>query len=218
MDVDISPHSTQAMSSRPASTLPARSQCKPLHCSADRNNAQLDEDWPRHMSRCSVNALDWQNLSKKLHPRVTFSESSTMHIYDPDPLYARTKSYTKEDRKSFGTDTMLEAVRIKRLVLSTPGDTADSFKYLFKNSILSLEEMVGIEQLILRKSVSKMVRERQDHTTSVLREQRRIEMMQAPKKLMMQEDHDSTRKLGDFSASISNKSSKRARIRAAMAA
>eukprot|EP00571_Detonula_confervacea_P015655 CAMPEP_0172310090 /NCGR_PEP_ID=MMETSP1058-20130122/11290_1 /TAXON_ID=83371 /ORGANISM="Detonula confervacea, Strain CCMP 353" /LENGTH=241 /DNA_ID=CAMNT_0013022853 /DNA_START=62 /DNA_END=787 /DNA_ORIENTATION=+ len=215
MEIDatnINLPSTSAMLSipRPAVCLPARCHSEPIHYNAN-GNAQVDgllEDWPRRMSCCSVNAQDWQSLCKKLHPRVTFSESSSMHIYHPDPLYARNKSYTKEDRKSFGTEAMLEAIRIKRLVLSTPGATKDSFKYLLKNNLLSLEEIVGIEHLVLRKSASKMLKERRDHARAVLMAQQKLKM----------QDHDTTKKLGEFSASKSIKSAKRARIRAAMAA
>lgn len=194
---------------------------EPIHHSADLNakGDELLKDWPRRMSCCSINTQDWKILCKQIHPRVTFSESSSMQIYQPDPLYAETKSYTREDRKSFGKDTMMEAIRIKRLVMSTPGATKDSFKYLLKNNIISLEEMVGIEHLVLRKSPSKILKERRGHARAVLMEQTRIEKMQeeSVQKLKMQ-DYDTTQKLGDFSASMSIKSTKSARIRAAMAA
>lgn len=161
----------------------------------------------------------WQSLCKKINPRVTISESSSMRIYYPDPLYARNKSHTKEDLKSFGTDAMLEARRIKRLVLSTPGATPDSFKYLLKNNMLLLEEIVGIEHFVLRKSASKMSKARQDHARAVLMEQNRIEKMQEnPIQKLKIQDHNTTQKLGDFSASLSIKSAKCARIRAAMVA
>lgn len=200
---------------------PAMRKFEPIHHSADLNakGDKLLEDWPRRMSCCSIDPQDWQSLCKKLHPKVTFSESSSMQIYQPDPIYTRTKSYTREDRKRFSKATMIEAIRIKRLAMSTPGTTKDSFKCLLKNNIISLEEIVGIEHLVLRKSTSKMLKERQDHARAVLMEQTRIEKMQEEsiQKLKVQ-DYDTTQKLGDFSASMSIKSARRARIRAAMAA
>ena len=137
-----------------------------------------------------------------------------MHIYCPDPHYRRNKSYTKQDRKSFGSEAFSEAIRIKRLVLSTPGaSTKDSFKYLLKHDIVSLEEIVGIEHLVLGKSASKLLKERQDHSRAVLMEQDRQCMQEKAK-----EHIDPMKKLGEFSASRSLESAKRARIRAAMAA
>lgn len=216
-EIGISPFSS-AMPSipKPPQELPQRCQSEPIDHRAHLN-AQVDElleDWPRRMSCSPVNTQDWQSLCKKLQPRVTFSERSSMHIYRPDPRYGRNKSYTKEDRKNFGSEAFSEAIRIKRLVLSTPGaSTKDSFKYLLKHNIISLEEIVGIEHLVLGKSASKLLKERQDHSRAVLMEQERQCVQEK-----IQEHVDPMKKLGEFSASRSLKSVKRARIRAAMAA
>mmetsp|Transcript_17194 Transcript_17194/g.27931 ORF Transcript_17194/g.27931 Transcript_17194/m.27931 type:complete len:282 (+) Transcript_17194:238-1083(+) len=215
---DINPYSVSTMPSipKPAPNLPARCHSEPIthhhNVNAQAQVGELLEDWPRRMSCCSANTDDWQRLYKQLQPKVTFSERSSMHVYCPDPLYVRNKSYTKTDRKNFGSEALSEAIRIKRLILTTPGASAkDSFKCLLKNNIISLEELLGIEHLVFCKSASKLLKERKGYAREVLtehRRQRHVEKVQ----------YDHTEKLGEFSASRSAKSVKRARIRAAMAA
>jgi len=202
---------------KPVQKLPARCYSEPIPHRPNPNITQVDgllEDWPQRTSGCSINTQDWQHLYKQLQPKVKFSERSSMHVYLPDPLYLRNNSYSKSDRKDFSTETLLEVIRIKRLIKTTPGtSTKDSFKSLLKNNIISLEEIVGIEHLVLGKSARKLAKERQDHSRAVLMEQTRQRQVETT----MQHD-DVTRKLGEFSASRSIRSSKRARIRAAMAA
>lgn len=225
MDMDSTPP-------KPAQGLPPRCSSEPIR----HNNlveSQVDEllqDWPRRRmssSECSVNTQDWHSLYKQLKPRVTFSERSSMHVYHPDPHYAHSKSYSRQERKSFGSEALSEAIRIKKLVVySTPSDgqhhasTKDSFKYLLKNNIISLEEIVGIEHLVLGNSVSKLLRERKEHARAVLMEQHRMaeKIRQQEQEQSMKKLNDPYAKLGEFSASRSVKSVKRARIRAAMAA
>lgn len=218
MDVDSTGTMTSSMLHipRPPQELPSRCSSDPVHPNRGNVDAQVEElveDWSRRMSCCSVDAQDWQHLYKSLQPRVTFSESSSMHVYHADPLYVRSKSYSKEERKHFSVEALSEAVRIKKLVLSTPGSsTKDSFKFLLKNNVIALEEIVGIEHLVLGKSASKLLKERQDHSKAVVQEQHRMGLMQECQSGKLCD------KLGEFSASRSCKSVKRARIRAAMAA
>mmetsp|Transcript_550 Transcript_550/g.1173 ORF Transcript_550/g.1173 Transcript_550/m.1173 type:complete len:241 (+) Transcript_550:98-820(+) len=163
---------------------------------------------------CSTNTLHEQGIRKKVFPpkQVTISDQSRMYIYNSDPFYTRKKSYTKAERTNFTSETLSEVVRIKRLIMSTPGaSTTDSFKYLLKNNIISLEEMVGIEHLILCRSMPKLLKERQDHVRAVLMEQERQRV-----KRTVQEDPTET--LREFSWTRSIRSAKKARIRAAMAA
>ena len=108
-----------------------------------------------------------------------------------------------------------------------------SFKYLLKNNLISYEEIVGIEHLVLGNSASKIVKVRKEHARAVLLEQHRMKT----KKMMDEDDsnakmqvdeegmkydmkkmHIIENKLGEVAASRSSKSVKRARIRAAMAA
>jgi hypothetical protein len=51
--------------------------------------------------------------------KATFSEMSSMQLYHIHPLYAYTKSYSKEEVKRFLMDILMEAARIKTLVLLT---------------------------------------------------------------------------------------------------
>mmetsp|Transcript_21400 Transcript_21400/g.39317 ORF Transcript_21400/g.39317 Transcript_21400/m.39317 type:complete len:253 (-) Transcript_21400:153-911(-) len=213
-DINLSSVSTMPSIPKPASNLPPR--CHPEliahHHNGNAQVGELLEDWPRRMSCCSANTEDRQSPCKQLQAKVTFSERSSMHVYCPDPLYVRNKSYTKTDRKNFGSEALSEAIRIERLILTTPGaSTKDSFNCLLKNDIISLAEIVGIEHLVLSKSASKLLKERKGYAREVLtehRRQRHVEKVQ----------YDHTEKLGEFSASRSAKSVKRARIRAAMAA
>mmetsp|Transcript_14251 Transcript_14251/g.25049 ORF Transcript_14251/g.25049 Transcript_14251/m.25049 type:complete len:253 (-) Transcript_14251:138-896(-) len=213
-DINLSSVSTMPSIPKPASNLPPR--CHPEliahHHNGNAQVGELLEDWPRRMSCCSANTEDRQSPCKQLQAKVTFSERSSMHVYCPDPLYVRNKSYTKTDRKNFGSEALSEVIRIKRLILTTPGASAkDSFKCLLKNNIISLEELLGIEHLVFCKSASKLLKERKGYAREVLtehRRQRHVEKVQ----------YDHTEKLGEFSASRSAKSVKRARIRAAMAA
>lgn len=237
MDTDdiISSSSSSAMlpssNPKPPKGFPPRCQSDQLPISYKQQqhqlHAQVDElleDWPhqrRRMSYCdeseSINNEDWQSLYKKLRsPNVTFSERSSMHIYRPDPHYTKTKSYTKVERKAFGSDALREAIRIKRLVISAESgkaSTKDSFKFLLKNNVIRLEEIVGIEHLVLGKSAAKLLKERRDHSRAILREQERQCLQH--KKL---KHNDPMGKLGEFSVNRTLKSVKRARIRAAMAA
>lgn len=202
---DFSVVSTTPTVTKPAQNIPLRCHSEPI--SHPRNiDPQVDESY------CSVNIQDWKNLSKQLQPNVSFSEVSTMYVYYPDPHCETNKAYTKKERKGFVSEAMSEAIRIKWLILSTPGtSTKDSFKSLLKNNTVSLEEVVGIEHLALNRSVSKLLKERQDHNRAILSEQSR--QHRAGK---MQDDHMT--ELGEFSASRSVKSVKQARMRATMAA
>mmetsp|Transcript_5782 Transcript_5782/g.12644 ORF Transcript_5782/g.12644 Transcript_5782/m.12644 type:complete len:254 (+) Transcript_5782:277-1038(+) len=201
---------------KPAQKLPVRCHSDPIprHLNPETKAGELIEDWPRCMS-CSDNSPDWQNPCKQLQPKlVTFSEQSIMHIYHPDPLYTRFKSYSKSDRKGFTSEALSEAIRIKRLVKAAQGtsfNTKDSFKYLLKNNIVSVDEILGIEHLVLGKSPKKLLKERQVHYREVMVEQRRQCRVEKMKNDFVQE-------LAECSARSSIKSAKRARIRGAMAA
>mmetsp|Transcript_14252 Transcript_14252/g.25050 ORF Transcript_14252/g.25050 Transcript_14252/m.25050 type:complete len:253 (-) Transcript_14252:56-814(-) len=213
-DIDVSPASLMPNTRKSVQNLPARCYFEPTSHHHNRNT-QVDElldDQVQRMSCSSVNTQDLQSLCKKLQQKkVTFSERSSLYIYDHDPLYGRYKSYTKAERENFGSEVLSEAIRIKRLVLTSPGaSTKDSFNYLLKNNIISLEEIVGLEHLVLSKSTSKLSKERKDHAKAVLMEQGR--------QLVKNMQDGRTEKLGEFSASSSFKAAKLARIRAAMAA
>ena len=170
---------------------------------------RLIEDWPR---RISGSSQDWQSVFKILQQRVTFSKSNSMQLYHLDQLYAQIKSYSKEDCRGFTSESLMEAAMIKKLVLSsTPPDasTKETLKYLLKNDVISSEEIRGIEHLIHCKSASKLLQRRRDHVRAIVSMQHRM------KTLNIQYYLGET--LASFSASMSSRSTKAARIYAAMA-
>ncbi len=201
---------------------PTRSQPEPFHHNDHR--AVLDElleDWQRGMSDCSVNSRDWLSLHNTLQQRVTISERSTMQLYHLDPAYAQTKSYSKDDCQRFSRDSLMEAARIKNLVVSsTPigASTKESFKNLIKNNVILHEEIRGIEHLVLYKSRSKLLQERREHARAVLLMQHRMESLARDPVKQGKVQGDIAEALASFSASRSSRSAKHARIRASRAA
>lgn len=174
------------------------------------STTELLEDWPRRITRdCwDVDAKPRCNtLSHHCRPRVvTFSKLSSVQIYHHNPIDVRELSYTKDERKQFCTEAVKECLRIRQLLHSTPGGfNKDSFKCLIKNNVVSLEDIVGIDHMVLGKSAS-LIKERQDLIRSVVSAQYDIAM----------KDGDSTEKLAEFCASQSSRAVKRARVRAAL--
>jgi hypothetical protein len=144
-----------------------------------------------------------------------------MQLYHLDQIYAQTKSYSKDDCQRFSRDSLMEAVRIKNLVVSsTPigASTKESFKNLLKNDVLLPEEIRGIEHLLLYKSRSKLLQDRRDHARAVLLMQHRMETLAKDPVKQGKVQGDIAEALASFSASRSSRSVKHARIRASMAA
>ena len=168
----------------------------------------LLEDWPRRVSCYSTE--DMEDMQQGPLPKgVDFSDFSQLRIFLPDTTYTKSKAYNPEERKDFKMEALREAVRIKRLITSTPAPSMrESLKYLLKNKVLAPEEIVGIEHLVFSKSVTQVCRARKAHVQAVVQKQHELQQGQ----------RDSTKKLGDYSASRSIKYVKHARVRAAMAA
>ena len=146
-----------------------------------------------------------------------------MQVYHLDPLYAKTKSYTKEDRAAFSSEAVLAAIRIKRKVVATSSSpnmtTKAAFKHLLKNEVISLEDIVGIEHLVMGRSAARLPQDRKEHAQAVLREQMRHKRSLFKRNTSgMRQDDTTAEKLSDFSSVRTAKAVKRARIRAAMAA
>jgi len=219
---DVPSSSIKPIDPKPSHGLPSRSQSEPVHHNAPRAGAdELLEDWPRRVSDCSTISRDWRSMHKTPQPRVTISASSSMQLYHIDPIYAQTKSYSKEDCQGFSRESMMEAVRIKKLVLSStpPGaSTKESFKHLLKNDVILSEEIRGIEHLILCKSASKLLQERRDHARAVVSMQHRIDTLARDRSKPTKMGGDLAETLATFSASRSSRSTKAARIRASRAA
>ena len=204
--------------------LASHSDSESLHRDAPRSGISSDgllEDWPHRLSDFSSNDRDWKSPYKTIRHRngVTISECSSLQLYDLDPTYA--KSYSKEDCKRFSRDSMIEAARIKRLVLSStpPGaSTKETLKYLIDNDTILMEEIRGIEHLVLCKSASKLLHRRRDHAKAVVSMQHHmVTFARYPMKQgKMHCDH--VEKLASFSATRSSRSTKHARIRASRAA
>ena len=175
------------------------------------STTELLEDWPRRITRdCwDVDAKARCNTLSHHHypPRVvTFSKLSSVQIYHRNPMDMRELSYTKDERKQFCTEAVAECLRIRQLLHSTPGGfNKDSFKCLIKNNVISLEDIVGIDHMVLGKSAS-LIKERQELIRSVVSAQYDIAM----------KGGDSTEKLAEFCASQSSRAVKRARVRAAL--
>ena len=235
-------YSSSSNPDKPAShnLLPSRSSsesAEPIHHNAIMLTNTIDdilEDWPNRRGLAAPNAFDWESLSNRLDDstfqpppphrrrRVVFSERSSMQMYYPDPCYRRDKAYSKAEQQSFSSEALQDAIRIKTMVMrnKATSNPRASFKHLIKNKCISLEEIIGIEHLVLGKSASKLVEERQAHARAVLLEQHR---MLRKKSILPLPAHDAMsskieKKLGEVSAERSRKSAKRARIRAAMAA
>jgi len=169
---------------------------------------ELLEDWPHRLSGdCWVVDANDQGGVPRRHrqPRrvVTFSKISSVQIYPHNPMDMRELTYTKEERKQCCSDAVAECLRIRKLLHSTPGGfNKDSFKCLIKNNIVALEDIVGIDHMVLGKSAS-LIKERQELVRSVVSAQFDIAM-------------SDVEKLAAFCASKSSRAVKRARVRAAL--
>lgn len=208
---------------RPAQGLPQRS------VSSDSNNSDakmvcdplpsvddLLEEWPRRMScmsaSSSINSVSFpEDMSEPLH--VSFSQRSKLHIFPSDARYLKHASYKHSDRKQFTKEALLEALRIKKLIADAPGSSADSIRFLFEANIIAQEEVLGIEHLILDNSAARIMKERRAHAESLLLEQSRQRKSFGEGKF-----DEYSGKLAECATARSLKSSKRARIRAALAA
>jgi hypothetical protein len=144
-----------------------------------------------------------------------------MELYHLDQSYAHIKSYSKVDCQRFSRDSLMEAVRIKNLVISsTPigASTKETFKNLLKKDVILPEEIRGIEHLILCKSTSKLIEERRDHVRAVLLMQHQMETLVRDSAKQAKVKGDIAKTLASLSASRSSRSAKHARIRASRAA
>jgi hypothetical protein len=149
---------------------------------------------------------------KQLRRHVDFSETSRLYVYKRESLsLLRSLSYTKKDYDEFGREAMLEGLRIKDIIATTPHDSdANSIKYLLRHGVISKEELVGIEHFVLGKP-SAAPKMRKLHAAAVLWKQQEVQD---------QKLEDPVLDLAKFarSSSLSLRSTKSARIRAGRAA
>jgi len=147
--------------------------------------------------------------SSNSYKEVTFSEYSSLHVYQVGPI-ERQKSYTSAERKSFQIDAFREATRIQSLIASCPYEGGEAIRYLLNFGLINPEELVGIENLICGRSSSKKVaKERYLHTALVLEKQRELRDMN---------EMNFAQKLAATAVTRSLKSVEKARFRAALAA
>lgn len=162
------------------------------------------QTWPKH-------TLSSSGKSHKRN-RVRFSESSQLHIYERLPVSAlQSLSYTKMDNYRFRQHALLEAMRIKNLIASVDGSASDSIRYLIRNNMIDRDDLIGIDHYVLG-APFRVRKIRKRHAAAVLQKQQ--ELRQQGSQTL--QDLPST--LGKFAQSSSLKSSKNARVRAAMSA
>ncbi|KAL3799139.1 hypothetical protein HJC23_002267 [Cyclotella cryptica] len=147
--------------------------------------------------------------SSNVYKEVTFSEYSSLHVYQVGPV-ERQKAYSSTERKAFQIDAFREATRIQGLIASCPYEGGEAIRYLLNFGLINPEELVGIENLICGRSSSKKVsKERYLHTAFVLERQR---------ELREKNEMNSVQKLAATATTRSLKSVEKARFRAALAA
>ena len=100
---------------------------------------------------------------------LTFSESSTLHIYPEDSHYEQTKSYTADDKKLFMKNTLKETLRISHILdhCTNNPSTSDLEALGIEN-----EEIIGIEHYLFN-SPKRAVRRRKFHTSAIVTESKR---------------------------------------------
>ena len=181
-----------------------------------RREGLLEDEDPCEGLHPSTEADQDQKAAPNSAPRaaVNFSEFSSLYHYDSDDLYSKTKSYSKKDCQIFSAQVMVEAHRIKRLIYNSPPSSAkESIKYVLRNNIVTSDEVVGIDHLIIGRR-SSVLQVRRDHMTAVLwkqQEQRRRRQHQQP-----QIEENSLIELGKFAEHSSLKSTHSAIARATL--
>ena len=98
-----------------------------------------------------------------------FSNYSEMKVYEEDPKYQATKSYSKEDMKRFREEAAHDGFRIQELISSLPHGTGAAIQHLLRNDQLAPEELLGIEHFIVKRDTAlKMAYARKVHVAFVL--------------------------------------------------
>jgi hypothetical protein len=155
----------------------------------------------------------------KQHHHVSFSTMSKVHLYKKDNLYSRNVAFSKEDFVEFSARALYDADRIRRLIITVPPPSASfagSIKYLLRNNIITQEELIGIEAMILY-GPSRVFKVRRKHWKAVLKRQKeqRLEFQQQQQQQLTLQDDPSVA-LGKFARKNSDESRRRARARAAV--
>ena len=128
-----------------------------------------------------IDSEEWRTQSEPiLRPTVRFSDRSDLFVYDYCPSYRRTKSYTPMDKKIFQETMAAESKRIKKLMVATQETSAkDAMKHLLKNNTVSIDEIIGLEHMVLGKSTpSRGKKERFHHSREILAMSREMDFME----------------------------------------
>ena len=160
--------------------------------------------------------------SSKPKHHVTFATMSQVHLYKKDELYSRNVAFSKEDCDEFSARALYDADRIRRLIITVPPPSASfagSIKYLLRNNIITAEELVGVENMILY-GPSRVFKVRRKHCKAVLKRQKehRLKVQQKQQQQQQQStlQDDPSVALGKFARKNSDESRRRARARAAV--
>eukprot|EP00804_Cyclotella_cryptica_P030394 CCRYP_008484-RA/>CCRYP_008484-RA protein AED:0.21 eAED:0.21 QI:573/1/0.5/1/0/0/2/0/182 len=120
------------------------------------------EDWPQRGSGLGRSSI--RSMNK--HKQVTIAQFSKVRRYAVDESTAQ-QSYSSKDRKVFQEEAAREAIRIRKLMAMCPHGYNMGGKatvYLIQHNLLSVEEMIGIENLISDASAKNSLIERRLHT------------------------------------------------------
>ena len=204
----------------------------------------LLEDWPKRESTASICSFDSAedednvtsaSISSKGQRRplrdvhVEFSATSQLYVYERESKsLLRSLSYTKKDYDEFGKEAMLEGLQIKNTIATAPHDSnAESIKHLLEHDIVSKEDLVGLEHVVLGKP-STVLKMRKFHASAVLLKQQELmrrklhaaDVLLKQQELQHQQVEDVASALGEFaqSSSLSLGSTQCAQIRAEFAA
>ena len=167
---------------------------------------------PPSLKRKANNSRRPVAKSFKESHQVRFSEASQLHLYERPPIsLLQSLSYSTDDRDKFGMEAILEGNRIQNLIASAaPASTTESLKFLLKENIITLDELIGIDNFIMGKP-TRVRKIRKRHSAAVLRKQREVRLQAQT----LQED--AALILARFAEQNSQKSTQNALVRAAMA-
>lgn len=165
---------------------------------SSQEGKELLVDWPTNWNKSSHSK---EKASKK---KVRFSDTSMLRLYPEDCSYS--KSYTKADRKVFGKRVLYDAFKMRSALASAREYSTTSLARCLELCGIKEEELNGLENLVLEKSPSDLACLRKLQVKIVLMEQENQRMNCCV---------DSYR-LAELSRSFSEKSAKKARVRAAI--
>ncbi len=164
----------------------------------------IDDDTPGNGRELLV---DWPprsyNTPKK---QVRFSDSCRLRLFSED--YSYSKSYTKEDRKLFSKNALMDANKMRNVLASRDASTSSSTLNNLESCGIKKEELIGLENLTLEKSPANIVKVRSLLTKAILLEQEKQRLISCI---------DENR-LAELSRAFSEKSRRRAKQWAAIAA